>query len=382
MEPYVRTSCTATAQINVKYTEIPVAIQAKSKSARRRSIFGCGSRHENRKNLVPRYSFVIIESSNWQYEKRSITMKAVICTKYGPPDVLQIRDVETPVPGENEVLIKIQATTCHIGDTKIRGFRDIPFWQKIPLRLFLGITKPRKAILGMELSGEVEEVGKKVQRFKAGDRIFALSGFSFGAYAEYICMSEDGMLAKMPANMAFEEAAPVPGGGITALVVLRKAKIKIGQKVLIYGASGSVGTYAVQLARSFGAEVTGVCSTANLDLIRSIGADRVIDYTIDDFVLECTEYDVIFDAVDKISPARAKLALKKTGIYLNVNSDSGNGKDLKAQDLYFLKELIEAEKITTVIDRMYPLEQMIEAHRYVEKGHKKGNVVITVGSKK
>jgi len=313
-------------------------------------------------------------------------VKAIVCTEYGSPDVLELRDVAKPVPGDHEVLIKVYATTAHRGDVRIRRF-DVPRGQRFMARLILGFTRPKNPILGMELAGVVESVGKDVTLFKPGDEVFGFTGWGLGAYAEYACIREkprksvtkDGMLAMRPANMTLQEAAAgVATGGATALRVLRKASIKAGQKVLIYGASGSVGTYAVQLAKSLGADVTAVCSTANLELAGSLGAGRVIDYTEQDFTEGEETYDVVFDAVGKLSSSRGKRALKTNGVYLNVNRDSGSGGGGSADDLVFLKELIETGKVRAVIDRRYPLEEIVEAHRYVEQGHKKGHVIISV----
>jgi NADPH:quinone reductase-like Zn-dependent oxidoreductase len=309
-------------------------------------------------------------------------MIAVVCSQYGPPEVLQLKEVEKPIPKDNEVLIRIRATTAHIGDTKIRRFEPglgpvKDFFFKPMMRMIVGFKGPRKKILGMELAGEIEAVGKDVTLFKVGDQVFATTEFRFGTYAQYCCMPEDGILAIKPSNMSYEEAAPVSNAGITALINLRKANIQKGQKVLIYGASGSVGTYAIQIAKHYGAEVTAVCSTANLEMVKSLGADNVIDYTTTDFTQSSDRYDVIFDAVGKIAYSTRKKSLKESGIYLSALGLSGNIK-LKVEDLIFLKELCEAGKLKSVIDRRYPIEQIVEAHRYVDKGHKKGNVVITV----
>lgn len=310
-------------------------------------------------------------------------MRVIICTEYGPPEVLKMAEMQKPIPKDNEVLIKIIATTAHIGDTKIRRFAPglgpvKDFFFKPMMRFMIGFMGPRNKILGMELSGEIESVGKNVTLFKPGDHVFASTEFRMSAYAQYCCLPENAALAIKPANMSHDEAAPVSNAGLSALINLRKGNIQQGQKVLIYGASGSVGTYAVQLAKYFGADVTGVCSTANLEMVKSLGSDKVIDYMREDFTQSGEKYDVIFDAVGKIPSSKRKTSLTKSGKYISVFSISGNVK-LKAKDLTFLGELCETGLLRTVIDRTYPLDEIVEAHRYVDKGHKKGNVVITVG---
>lgn len=306
-------------------------------------------------------------------------MKAVVYTRYGPPDVLRLVELAKPVPRDNEVLVKVHATTVTVGDTRMRSF-TVPRGQWLFARLYLGVRRPKRAILGMELAGEIEAVGKNVTRFQPGDPVFASTfEVDFGGYAEYKCLPEDGLLAIKPANLSFGEAAAAVGGGMTALRCLQKGRIQPGQTMLIYGASGAVGTNAVQIAsRHLGAEVTGVCSTANLDLVRSLGAVKVIDYTRDDFTRDGPIYDVVFDAVAKVAPSHARKALKKTGVYLNVHKDSDASGKARSAELLALKELIEAGKLRPVIDRVYPLEQIVEAHRYVDTGRKRGNVVITV----
>jgi NADPH:quinone reductase-like Zn-dependent oxidoreductase len=324
-------------------------------------------------------------------------MKAILHTKYGPPDELQLKEVEKPVPKANEVLIKIHATTVTTSDCNIRNLTFVPKLFFLPMRMQFGFTKPKNNILGLELAGNVEAVGADVTRFKNGDQIFGTTEPAFGAHAEYICLPEDGVLTNKPANMTYEEAATIPVIGNTALYFIRDlGNIEAGGKVLINGASGGIGTFAVQLTKYYGADVTGVCSTANVELVKSLGADQVIDYTKEDFTQTGQTYDVVFDTVAKSSFSRCKSSLKKNGIYLVTipklavllqilwTSIIGSkkvkmgGAPAKIENLLFLKELIEAGNLKTVIDKRYPLDQTAEAFRYVEKGHKKGNVVIIV----
>lgn len=307
-------------------------------------------------------------------------MKAVIYTEYGPPEVLQPAELEKPVPNQQEILVKIQATTVTSGVIWARAGNhpDSPLFT-LAVRLLFGLKKPRRTILGYELSGVVEKVGSEVKRFMQGDQVFGTtSGLKAGSYAQFVCLPEDwkeGVIARMPANLTFEEAAAVPIGGMTALYLLRKAKIQPGQKVLIYGASGSVGTFAVQIAKNYyRAQVTGVCSTSNLDLVRSLGAERVIDYTEEDITDNSKRYDVVFDAVGKMTSDQKKSVLHEKGAYISVKSPTSE----RTEDLLLLKEMVEAGKLRPAIDRIYALEQIAEAHRYVEKGHKKGNVVVSV----
>ncbi|MDA1763381.1 NAD(P)-dependent alcohol dehydrogenase [Bacillus cereus] len=301
-------------------------------------------------------------------------MKAIICTKYGPPNVLQLQNIEKPKPKKNEVLVKIHATSVSTGDCRIRGFNSpLLFW--IPMRIILGFRKPRKPILGVELSGEIEDIGTDVTQFKKGDPVFALTELNLGGYAEYTCIHESGLIALKPTNVTYEEAAVIPFGGTSALHFLRKGQIKKGQRVLIYGASGSVGTAAVQLAKYFGATVTAICSSSNFDLVTGLGADNVIDYMKEDFTKQGEHYDIIFDAVGKYKKSLCTDALMPNGKYVSVN---GMMAKVSKEDMNLLKQLAETEKLKPVIDRTYRLEEVAEAHTYVEMGHKKGNVSITL----
>lgn len=334
-------------------------------------------------------------------------MKAIVYTEYGPPDVLQLKEVEKPAPRENEILIRNHATNVNIGDIWARNFKEItpskftmplPLW--FPSRMYFGFTKPRVNILGSEFAGEVEAVGKEVKRFRKGDQVFGYRGQKMGANAEYLCMPEDGLVAIKPVNMTYEEAATIPYGALTALSLLRKVGIQRGQKVLINGASGSIGSAAVQLAKYFGAEVTGVCGTPRLEFVRILGADKVLDYTREDFTRNGETYDLIFDILGKSSFSSCKNALKQKGIYLLASfkikqlfqmlwTSITPGKKVvctlsseNPKDLIFIKELVEAGKIKSIIDRCYPLEQTAEAHRYIEKGYKTGSVIITMQNNK
>lgn len=317
-------------------------------------------------------------------------MKAAVYTQYGSPEVLRVKQVEKPLPQKNELLIRIRATSVNSGDWRLR--KADPY----AVRLFFGLLKPKINILGSVFSGEVESIGEEVKQFKVGDIVFGHTNMSFGSYAEYLSLPEDASIALKPSNISHNEAAVIPFGGVAALHFLKKAKIQPGQKVLVVGASGSVGSAAVQLAKSFGADVTGVCSTANIALVKSIGANKVIDYTKEDFAGNGETYDVIFDAVNAISVSRSMKSLNKNGIM--ILSAAGMSEMLqglwismtsnkrvltgvishKAADIIFLKELIEAGKFKPVIDRTYPLEQIAEAHAYAEKGHKKGNIAINI----
>lgn len=322
-------------------------------------------------------------------------MKAVIYERYGPPEVLQIRDIPKPVPKESEVLIKVRATPVTAADHRLRAM-DIPGGFEPLARLGLGLFKPRKKILGIELSGEIESVGKSVTRFKAGDAVFASAGFQFGCYVEYKCMAEDSAMALKPANLGYEQAAALAFGGATTLAFLKKAGVQSGEKILVNGASGAVGTAAVQISRQRGAEVTGVCGPANMDLVKSLGAAKVIDYTKEDFTKSGETYDIIMDNAGTAPYSRSKGSLKKGGRLLLVLGDLsgmllaplqtmmgdkkiiGGSWAATAEDMGVLAELAEKGHYKPVIDRTYPLEQIVEAHRYVDMGHKKGNVVVTL----
>lgn len=333
-------------------------------------------------------------------------MKAVIYTEYGPPDVLHLAEVEKPAPKDNEVLIRNHAATVNFGDLMARNYKAIsprqfnmPFLFWLMAKLSFGIHQPKTTILGNEFAGEVEAVGNAVTHFKPGDRVFGCRGQSMGAYAEYLCVPEDGVLAAIPAQLTYEEAAVIPYGATMALHLLRKVNLQPGQKVLINGASGSIGSAAVQIAKAVGAEVTGVCSAPRVEYVKSLGADQVIDYTKEDFTQNGEIYDLVFDILGKCSFARCKNSLKPNGILLYASfkvkqliqmlwtSRSGRGKRVvceiapgRVEDLYTVKELMEAGKITAIIDRKFPMEQAAEAHRYVEEGHNKGKVVITMVS--
>jgi len=319
-------------------------------------------------------------------------MKAVICPKYGPPEVLQFVEIAKPVPRNNEVLVKIRAVGVAVADSRVRSF-TIPKGFEIPARFMLGFTGPRHNILGVEFAGDVEAVGKNVSTFKAGDAVFGETLSAMGANAEYKCFKEGSPVAIKPFNISYEEAAAIPIGALTAVHFLKRANLKAGQKILVYGASGSVGTYALQVARHFGAEVTGVCGASNIELVKSLGAHKVIDYTQGDFASRLEKYDVVFVAIDKLPFSVANQALNENGVYLNVTAPFRNSEMRKVKnkkvivgegsketpgEMTYVKELVEKGVIRAVIEKVYPFDQIIEAHRHVDKGHKKGNVVVRV----
>ncbi|MCP4130355.1 MAG: NAD(P)-dependent alcohol dehydrogenase [bacterium] len=304
-------------------------------------------------------------------------MKAIVCPKYGSPDVLQLKEVETPIPKKNEVRIKIITTTVTASDCIVRGFK-LSRWSPIGflMGLIVGFTKPRRSILGLVLAGEIESLGKDVKKFKKGDQVYAYTDLRMGAYAEYTCLPENGVIALKPVNLTFEEAVAIPYGGLLALHFIEKANVQNGQKVLIYGASGAVGTSAVQLARYFGAEVTGICSTVNLEMVKSLGAAKVLDYTKEDFTEQGEKYDLVFNAVGKKKvQLQCKKVLTPDGKHITVDDGTPTH---HVEGLMLLKKLAEEGHLKPVVDSSYPLEQMVEAHRYVDKGHKKGNVVIKI----
>ncbi|MFT4600417.1 MAG: 2-desacetyl-2-hydroxyethyl bacteriochlorophyllide A dehydrogenase [Arenicella sp.] len=317
-------------------------------------------------------------------------MKAAIVTNYGKPEVLELREVEKPSPKEDQILLKINASSVTSGDARIR--RADPY----VIRLIFGFKRPRKSVLGVVVAGEIESVGSKVTKFKAGDKVFGTTGMSFGAHAQYQCISEDGTLALIPENMSYEEAAAIPFGGTASLHFLRKGNVKAGEKILIYGASGALGTMAIQLAKEMGAEVTAVCSGSNAAMVKSIGADKVIDYTKEDFTKNGVKYDVIFETIGKSSFSKGMKSLEKKGTMLmasasmglmirgGLKSMFGSKKVISgviketADDMNFFKKLIEAGKLKAVVDKVYPLEEIVRAHAHVDAGHKKGNVIISM----
>jgi len=324
-------------------------------------------------------------------------MKAIIYTKYGSPNVLKLKEIEKPLPKANEILIKNYATSPTSGDVKMRSFKDIPFLPWLPMRFFLGLTKPKRQILGFSVAGVVDVVGEDVKLFKVGDKVFGSTGFNGGSYAEYICLPENGVVIKKSSKMTYEEAAAIPFGALTALHFLKKGNIKKGSQVLIYGASGSLGTYAVQLAKNFGATVTGVCSGKNIKLVKSLGADKVVDYTKGNVFKKNQLYNVIFDTVGKSNFTKSVQSLKLNGIYLRAihlrlasiikgiwTQLTSNKKVIggvaseSTENLFFLKELFDQGKLKPVINKRFDLKEMAKAHKYIETGHKIGNVVVKI----